>query len=117
MKRVLPGPFTFILTADKKIPKLFQSKRKTIGVRVTTNRIAAAIVEALGRPILSTSLHDGDGVYEYDPDEIFERYGSRVDIFADGGWGGSEASTVVDCSQEDGEIVVLREGLGPVELL
>lgn len=117
MKRVLPGPFTFILNADKKIPKLFQSKRKTIGVRITTNRIASAIVEYLGRPILSTSLHDGDGVYEYDPDEIFERYGNRVDLFVDGGWGGSEASTVVDCTQGDGDIVVLREGLGPVELL
>jgi tRNA threonylcarbamoyl adenosine modification protein (Sua5/YciO/YrdC/YwlC family) len=117
MKRVLPGPYTFILAADKKIPKLFQSKRKTIGVRITTNQIAAAIVAELGRPILSTSLHDGDGVYEYEPDEIFERYGNRVDMFVDGGWGGSDPSTVVDCSLEDGEMVIIREGLGPVELL
>jgi tRNA threonylcarbamoyl adenosine modification protein (Sua5/YciO/YrdC/YwlC family) len=117
MKRVLPGPYTFILPADKKIPKHFQSRRKTIGVRMTTNAIAAAIVAYLGRPILSTSLHDADGVYEYDPDEIFERYGNQVDMFVDGGWGGSEPSTVVDCSQGDGEFVILREGLGPVELL
>jgi tRNA threonylcarbamoyl adenosine modification protein (Sua5/YciO/YrdC/YwlC family) len=117
MKRVLPGPYTFILPASKKIPRHFQARRKSVGVRVSGHRITNAIVGAMGEPILSTSLRDEAEVYEYDPDEIFERYGNQVDIFVDGGWGGSEPSTVVDCSQGDEEIEVLREGLGPVELL
>ncbi|MEM0995859.1 MAG: L-threonylcarbamoyladenylate synthase [Bacteroidota bacterium] len=117
LRRVLPGPFTFILPASKKIPRHFQSRRKTVGVRMSTHPIAMALVAEIGRPILSTSLRDESDVYEYDPDDIFERYGTRVDLFVDGGWGGSEPSTVVDCSRGDDEIEVLREGLGPVDLL
>ena len=117
MKRVLPGPYTFILEASKNIPRHFQSKRKTVGIRVTDHQIPLALVEALGRPILSTSLKDDDGVYLYDPDEIFEQYGKRVDLILDGSWGGSEASTVIDYTQGEDEPIVLREGLGTTDFL
>lgn len=117
MKRALPGPYTFILEASKNMPRHFQSRRKTVGVRVSDHEIPLAIVRALGRPLLSTSLKDEDGVYEYDPDNIFDRYGKLVDIVIDGGWGGSEASTVIDCSEGEDDIQILREGLGSVESL
>ncbi|MEM7035772.1 MAG: L-threonylcarbamoyladenylate synthase [Bacteroidota bacterium] len=116
MKRALPGPYTFILQASKEIPRHFQSRRKTVGVRVSDHPIPAAIVRELGRPIMSTSLKDEEGVYEYDPDEIFSRYGNLVDVVVIGGWGGSEPSTVIDCSDDD-EIEVLREGLGSLDIL
>lgn len=117
MKRALPGPYTFILEASKGIPRHFQSRRKTVGIRVTDNEIALALTRALGRPILSTSLKDDEGVYEYDPDEIWSKYGKQVDLVLDGGWGGSEASTVIDMSNGDDEIIVLREGLGSLDIL
>lgn len=116
IRRSLPGPYTYILPASKAMPRHFQSRRKTVGVRLSSNNIANALVEEMGRPILSTSLKDDEGTYEYDPDEIFERFGNRVDIFVDGGWGGSEPSTVIDCSQGD-ELIILREGLGATEIL
>lgn len=117
MRRALPGPYTFILEASKNIPRHFQSSRKTVGIRVTDNEIPLALVRELGRPILSTSLRDDQGVYEYDPDEIFQNCAHLVDIFLDGGWGGSEASTVIDYSRGDDEMKVLREGLGSLEIL
>lgn len=117
MRRALPGPFTFILQASKSIPRHFQSKRKTVGIRVTDHEIPLALVRELGRPILSTSLRDDNGVYEYDPDEIYESYGGLIDHFLDGGWGGSEPSTVIDYSAGDDEYQVLREGLGSLEIL
>lgn len=117
MRRTLPGPYTFILEASKNIPRHFQSRRKTVGVRVTSHPIPQMIVEALGRPILSSSLPvDGDFPLA-DPDEIYNLFGRRVDIMVDGGWGGMETSTVVDCTEEGEEIVVVREGSGPVDLL
>ena len=115
IKRALPGPYTFILPASKAMPRHFQSRRKTVGVRVSSNVIAAALVAEMGKPILSTSLRDDSGIYEYDPDEIFSHYGNQVDLFLDGGWGGSEPSTVIDCSNGD-ELFVLREGLGTTEI-
>ena len=76
MKRALPGPYTFILNANKNIPKLFQSKKQTIGIRVPDNNIARTIVNQLGNPMLSTSVHDDDEILEYttDPELIHERY-------------------------------------------
>jgi len=117
MKRALPGPYTFILEASKNIPRHFQSRRKTVGIRMTDHAIPQELVAMLGRPILSTSLKDAEGVYEYDPDEIWDRYGKQVDIFIDGGWGGSEASTIIDFTESAGEPVVRREGLGNLEIL
>lgn len=115
MKRALPGPYTFILNANKNIPKLFQSKKQTIGIRVPDNNIARTIVNQLGNPMLSTSVHDDDEILEYttDPELIHERYENKVDLVIDGGFGNNEASTVIDCTGETPEI--LRQGIGEVD--
>lgn len=112
MKRNLPGPFTFILNANNKIPKIFQSKKKTIGIRIPDNPILMEIIEQLGHPILTTSIYDEDKVVEYtsDPLLIDLSFGDRVDIVIDGGYGDNEASTVIDCTGEIPEII--RQGKG-----
>ena len=112
MRKNLPGPFTFILSASNNVPKIFQSKKKSIGIRVPDNNIARGIVLALGNPIMSTSVHDDDEIIEYttDPELIYERYQNQVDILVDGGYGDNKASTIVDCSGIEPEI--LREGKG-----
>ena len=117
MKRVLPGPYTFILEANNSVPKLLQSHKKTIGIRIPDNNIIREIVRQLGHPILSTSVKDDDEVIEYttDPELIYERYGDLVDIVIDGGYGDNTPSTVVDCT--GGGIEVVREGKGDVSLL
>lgn len=113
LRRAFPGPFTFILKASNLVPKLFNNKKKTIGIRVPDHNIPLALVEALGNPIISTSVHDTDEIIEYttDPELIHEHYGTVVDIVIDGGIGGNEASTVVSCV--DG-IEVIREGKGDI---
>lgn len=112
MKRNLPGPFTFILEANNKVPKLFQSKKKTVGIRVPDNNIIHEIVQKLGNPIMSSSVYDEDEIIEYttDPELIHEKYGHLVDIVIDGGYGDNLPSTIVDCTQD--EITVIREGKG-----
>lgn len=115
MKRALPGPFTFILNANKNIPKLFQSKKQTIGIRVPDNTIARKIVRELGNPLLSTSVHDDDEIIEYttDPELIHERYENKVDLVIDGGFGNNEASTIINCTGNEPEII--RQGIGVVD--
>ncbi len=115
MKQYLPGPFTFILKGNNKVPKLFKSKKKTVGIRVPENNIVHRIVEELGRPILSTSLKIDDDITEYptDPSEIFGQYKKLVDIVVDGGLGGIYPSTVVDCTGSEPEII--RQGAGIIE--
>lgn len=118
MKRALPGPFTFILNANTSVPKLFKSNKKTIGIRVPDNNIARALVEELGNPIISTSVHDNDDdILEYitDPELIHERFSNLVDAVIDGGFGRNEASTIIDCTE--GEAIVVREGLGSLAVL
>jgi tRNA threonylcarbamoyl adenosine modification protein (Sua5/YciO/YrdC/YwlC family) len=117
MKKVLPGPFTFILEANNNVPKLLQSKKKTIGIRIPNNPIILEIVRQLGHPILSTSVKDEDEIIEYttDPELIYERFDNMVDIVIDGGYGDNTPSTVVDCTS--GEIEIIREGKGDVSLL
>lgn len=112
MKINLPGPFTFILKANNKVPKLFQSKKKSVGIRIPDNNIVSEIVKELGNPIMSTSIHDEDEIIEYttDPELIHEKYKNIVDIVIDGGYGDNEASTIVDCTTD--EIMILREGKG-----
>ena len=112
MKKVLPGPFTFILTASNKVPKVLNAKKKTVGIRVPDNNIPREIVKQLGNPIITTSIHDEDQVLEYstDPELIFEKYENLVDLVIDGGYGGNIGSTVVDCSGD--EIELIRAGLG-----
>lgn len=117
MKKALPGPYTFILEANSNVPKLVQSNKKTVGIRVPDNNIIREIVRQLGHPILSTSVKDDDEVIEYttDPELIYERYGEQVDIVIDGGYGDNVPSTVVDCT--DSEPTVIREGKGDIDLL
>lgn len=115
LKRNLPGPFTFIVRANNQIPKLFKNKKKTVGIRIPDNSIVLEIVRELGRPIITTSVHDPDEIIEYttDPELIHEKYKEFADIVIDGGYGRNEASTIVDCTGEEPEI--LRQGLGEVE--
>jgi tRNA threonylcarbamoyl adenosine modification protein (Sua5/YciO/YrdC/YwlC family) len=115
MKKGLPGPFTFILEASSMVPKILHSNKKTVGIRVPDHSVPRAIVEELGQPILSTSIHDEDEVIEYstDPELIFEKYQHLVDLVIDGGYGQNVASTILDCTGD--EVVVVREGLGQLE--
>jgi tRNA threonylcarbamoyl adenosine modification protein (Sua5/YciO/YrdC/YwlC family) len=115
MKRNLPGPFTFILNGNNKVPKLFQSKKKTVGIRVPDNNIINEIVQKLGNPIMSSSVKDEDEIIEYttDPELIYEKYGHLVDIVIDGGHGGNLASTIIDCTLD--EITIVREGKGKLD--
>lgn len=115
LNKSLPGAFTFILTANHDVPRIFDSKRKEIGIRIPDNEIVLEIVRRLGNPIATTSLHDDeDEILDYfiDPYEIFERYEKQVEIVIDGGYGNLDASTVVDCTS--GEPTVIRQGLGEI---
>ena len=116
LKRALPGPYTFILPGNNNLPKDFK-KRKTVGIRVPDNSIAQAIVEALGNPIVSTSIRDEDDILEYttDPELIFEKWQSLVDVVIDGGYGDNVASTIINLS--DGYPEVVREGKGSTDIL
>jgi tRNA threonylcarbamoyl adenosine modification protein (Sua5/YciO/YrdC/YwlC family) len=114
MKKALPGPFTFVLEASSKVPRVGGSKKKTVGIRVPDNNIALALVRELGNPIISTSVRDEDEVVEYstDPELIYEKFRNLVDLVIDGGPGKNVASTVVDTSNN---FEVLREGAGDIE--
>jgi tRNA threonylcarbamoyl adenosine modification protein (Sua5/YciO/YrdC/YwlC family) len=115
LKRNLPGPFTFIVQANSTIPKLFKNKKKTVGIRIPDNNIVLELVKELGRPIITTSIHDPDEVIEYttDPELIYEKYQDFAEIVINGGYGRNEASTIVDCTSE--EIRIIRQGLGILE--
>lgn len=115
LKRNLPGPFTFIVQANNQIPKMFRNKKKTVGIRIPASNIALEIVRELGRPIMTTSIHDPDEVIEYttDPELIWEKYRDFAEIVVDGGFGNNEASTIVDCTGD--EPVILRQGMGILE--
>jgi tRNA threonylcarbamoyl adenosine modification protein (Sua5/YciO/YrdC/YwlC family) len=113
LKEHLPGPYTFILPASKMVPKILQSKKDTIGLRIPDNQIACDIIRELGRPILSASL-PGEQVEDYtDPEVMYENFMNQVDIVVDGGIGGTVPSTVIDCTGD--EPVLIREGLGKWE--
>lgn len=113
MKKTLPGPYTYILNSSSKVPKLIDSKKKTVGIRVPDHPIPRMIVERLGNPIVTTSIHDEDEIIEYatDPEHIYEKFSKLVDLIIDGGPGNNVASTVVDCTDEN-ETKILREGMG-----
>ncbi len=116
LKRALPGPYTFLLPGNNNLPKVFK-KKKTVGIRVPDNAIAKALVEELGNPIVSTSIHDEDEMLEYttDPSLIYEKWENLVDIVIDGGYGDNVASTVIDLSGDEPEII--REGKGSIDIL
>jgi tRNA threonylcarbamoyl adenosine modification protein (Sua5/YciO/YrdC/YwlC family) len=110
LKQHLPGPFTFILNASKQVPKLLQNKKSTIGLRIPDNKIAMAIVERLGHPLLSTTL-PGEMVEDYtDPELMYENFEKLVDIVVDGGIGGMEVSTIVNLAGDEPELI--RQGKG-----
>ena len=114
MKKILPGPYTFILNASSKVPKILKVKKKKVGIRIPNNRIAREIVQELGNPIVTTSLHDDDKILEYatDPELIYEHYKNQVDLIIDGGYGDNQASTIIDYSGE--ELEIIREGKGEI---
>lgn len=115
MKKNLPGPFTFILPTSNELPKIYKN-RKEVGIRVPDNNIVRTIVQELGNPLLTMSVHDDDDeILEYstDPELIAEKYDGRVDLVIDGGYGGLEPSTVVDCTTDEFEIV--RQGKGQLK--
>jgi tRNA threonylcarbamoyl adenosine modification protein (Sua5/YciO/YrdC/YwlC family) len=116
LKRALPGPYTFILPGNNDLPKEFR-KKKTVGIRVPANNIALQIVEMLGNPIVSTSIHDEDEVIEYstDPELIFEKWQNKVDLVIDGGYGDNVASTIIDLTGYEPEVI--REGKGSLDIL
>ena len=111
MKRNLPGPFTFILPTTSSLPKIYKN-RKTVGIRVPDNPIIREIVSMLGNPVLNASVKDEHDEIEYttDPELIHEKWGDVADIVIDGGFGGIEPSTVVDCTSD--EPVIVRQGKG-----
>ena len=111
MKKHLPGPFTFILPTSSELPKIYKN-RKEVGIRVPDNNIIRTLVQSLGNPILTMSIHDEDELIEYatDPELIHEKYNRQVDVVIDGGYGETEPSTVVDCTTDDFKI--LRQGKG-----
>jgi tRNA threonylcarbamoyl adenosine modification protein (Sua5/YciO/YrdC/YwlC family) len=116
LKRALPGPYTFVLQGNNKLPKDFK-KKKTVGIRVPDNNIIRSIVKELGNPIVSTSIYDEDELIEYttDPELIFEKWKDRVDLVIDGGYGDNVPSTIIDVSGD--EVKVIREGKGSLDLL
>ena len=116
LNRSLPGPFTFILTANHDVPRLFDSNKKEIGIRIPDNKIIRMIVEQLGNPVATTSLHDDeDEILDYfvDPYEIYQRYDTRVEVIIDGGPGNLDASTVIDCTNEP---TIVRQGIAEIDL-
>jgi tRNA threonylcarbamoyl adenosine modification protein (Sua5/YciO/YrdC/YwlC family) len=110
LKEHLPGPYTFILPASKMVPKILQSKKDTIGLRIPDNKIANAIVAELNRPILSASL-PGEMIEDYtDPEIMYQNFMNEVDVVIDGGIGGTVPSTIIDCTTDEYELI--REGAG-----
>ncbi len=116
LKKAFPGPYTMILPANNKLPKVFK-KRKTFGMRIPDNQILQKIMTQLGHPLVNISIKDEDEVIEYttDPELINEKWGKLVDVIIDAGYGDNNPSTVIDLSQGDPEII--REGKGDLERL
>ncbi|MEG1498959.1 MAG: L-threonylcarbamoyladenylate synthase [Bacteroidales bacterium] len=113
MKAHTPGPYTFILEANNEVPRLFQSKKKQIGIRVPAHPMLRQIIEALGEPLLNTSIDsedDNSPEYITDPEYIHDKFGKKVDLVIDGGIGMIQYSTILDCTQE--EIQIIRQGIG-----
>ena len=115
LKRALPGPYTFILPGNNNLPKAFK-KKKEVGIRVPNNEIVLAIVRELGNPIISTSIYDEDEIVEYttDPELIYEKWGSQVDIVIDGGYGGNIPTTVINLCGDEPKLI--REGKGSLDI-
>lgn len=116
LKKSLPGPFTFILESNNKVPKILDVNKKTVGIRIPDHAIPRLIVEKLGNPLITSSIKDDDTIKEYttDPEEIFEDFKHLVEVVIDGGVGGNVPSTVVDCTTQ--QLSIIRQGLGQIDL-
>lgn len=116
MKKALPGPFTFILESSSKVPKILNVKKKTVGIRIPDNNIPREIVNELGNPIITTSIHD-DEIHDHatDPELIYDDFKNLVDVVIDGGFGQVHPSTVIDCTGDGPEVI--REGMGDVNIV
>lgn len=118
LRRALPGPYTFILEASNAIPRYFKHNKKTVGIRIPDHNIPRTLVRELDFPIIASSVHDDeDDIQEYftDPELIYERYKNDVDYVIDGGMGQLYASTVIDLT--GGQPEVIREGIGTLDIL
>ena len=117
LKKNLPGPYTFILEASSRVPKILDINKKTVGVRMPAHLIPMAIVNQLGNPVITSSIKHEDEVREYttDPEEIYAEFKNDVEIVIDGGAGGNVPSTVIDCTS--GEYKIIREGLGSTDFM
>lgn len=117
MNKALPGPYTFILPANNQVSRLFDNKKREVGVRIPNNKICNDIVDLLGQPIVTSSVREDDDVNEYltDPEVIFDEHKYDVDIIISGGIGNLNPSTVINCLNEDP--IVIREGIGNIDLL
>jgi tRNA threonylcarbamoyl adenosine modification protein (Sua5/YciO/YrdC/YwlC family) len=115
LKKALPGPFTFILESNSKVPKILDVNKKTVGIRIPDHPIPRMIVEQLGNPLITSSIKDDDKIKEYttDPEQIFEDFKNKVDMVIDGGAGGNIPSTIIDCTTD--ELQIIRKGLGQIE--
>lgn len=114
LKKTLPGPYTFIFESSSRVPKILDVNKKTVGIRIPDHNIPRTIVAALGNPLITSSIKDDDHIKEYttDPEEIYEDFKHQVDLVIDGGAGGNVPSTVVDCTQDEPEVI--RQGLGEI---
>lgn len=112
LKRLLPGPFTFIFESNSNVPKILGVNKKTVGIRIPDHRIPLEIVKLLGNPLITSSIKDDDALKEYttDPEEIYEDFKYKVDLVINGGMGGNVPSTIVDFTEI--EPIVVRQGLG-----
>ncbi len=115
MKRALPGPYTFILQSSSKVPKILNTKKKTVGIRVPDNNIPRTLVKQLGNPIVTTSIHDDTHEYVTDPEIIYDEFQSKVEVIIDGGAGGVYPSTIIDCLDNDPRVI--RKGLGDPKII
>ncbi len=115
MRRITPGPYTFILRASKQVPKILLQKRKTVGIRIPDSIVAQNLLKELGRPLLSTSVPQGEDGYYTNPQEIAEKYNNDIDLILDAGVMFNQPSTIIDFSGD--EPVVIREGAGDIDAL
>lgn len=114
MKKVLPGPYTFILNASQLVPKVVQAKKKTVGIRIPNHAVALKIVEELGNPLITSTVTIEDEDYANEPWFMAEYFQNQVDFVLDSGSGIDAETTVLDCTT--GEIEVVREGIGPMDV-
>jgi len=114
MKKLLPGPYTFVLPAAKEVPKTLWTKRKTVGIRIPNNNIALTLTKELGNPIVSTSVTRRKGELLYDPEEIRAIFNPHVDLMLSIGALEGKPSSIIDLSEEEPEII--REGAGDVSV-